>query len=119
MENRYYIFPVGSLQNVEVDLVGVKTLDDFEFIEIMGENDPYPTLLGIDWAYENYAIIDLTKETMTFESDGMKVTQRLDPYQGPRYIELVDDTLETDVLDNLYHMTVGKRVDYINPTTNG
>jgi hypothetical protein len=39
-------------------------------IEIMGEKDPYPTLLGIDWAYENYVVIDLKKETMTFESDG-------------------------------------------------
>jgi len=39
---------VGSLQNVEVDLAGVKTFVDFEVIEIMEENDPYPTLLGID-----------------------------------------------------------------------
>jgi hypothetical protein len=78
MENRYYIFPVGSLQNVEVDLVGVKTLVDFEFIEIMGENDPYLALLVIDLDYENYDITDLKKETMTFELDGMRVTQPLD-----------------------------------------
>jgi hypothetical protein len=90
---------VGRLQNIEVDLVGVKTIVDFEVIEIMGEKDPYPTLLGIDWAYENYAVIDLKKETMTFESDGMKVTQPLDPYQGPRYIEPTDDNMEEDVID--------------------
>jgi hypothetical protein len=108
MENQYCIFPVGRLQNVEVDLVGVKTIVDFEVIEIMGEKDPYPSLLGIDWAYENYVVIDLKKETMTFESDGMKVTQPLDPYQGPRYTEPVDDNMEPYVLDQLYNMTAGK-----------
>jgi len=44
----------------------------------MGENDPYPSLLGIEWAYENFFFIDLKKEIMTFESYGMKVTQPLD-----------------------------------------
>lgn len=32
----------------------------------MGDKDPYPALLGIDWAYDNYGIIYLKKETMTF-----------------------------------------------------
>jgi hypothetical protein len=40
----------------------------------MGEKDPYPTLLGINWAYENYDVIDLKKETMNFKLDGNKVT---------------------------------------------
>jgi hypothetical protein len=38
MENHYCIYPIGSLQNVEVDLVRVKMVVDFEVIEIMGEN---------------------------------------------------------------------------------
>jgi hypothetical protein len=46
----------------------------------MGENDPYPTLLGIDWDYENLFLIDLKKETMSFEVDGMNITQPLDLY---------------------------------------
>jgi hypothetical protein len=50
MENEYCIFPVGRLLNVEVELASVKTLYYFEVIEIMGEKDPYPSLLGIDWA---------------------------------------------------------------------
>jgi hypothetical protein len=49
----------------------------------MGEKDPYLDLLGIDWAYDNYIFIDLKMEIMTFEVDGMKVTQPIDPYQGP------------------------------------
>ena len=32
----------------------------------MGDKDPYPALLGIDWDFENYAIIDLKKELMIF-----------------------------------------------------
>jgi hypothetical protein len=58
---------------VEIDVVGVKTIVEFEVIEIMGDKYPYPSLLGIDWAYENYAVINLKKDTMTFETDGIKV----------------------------------------------
>jgi hypothetical protein len=73
MENQYCIFPIRRVDNVEIDVTGVKTVAEFEVIEIMGDKDPYPTLLGIDWAYDNYAVIDLKKDTMTFEADGIKV----------------------------------------------
>ena len=59
--------PIGRLEDVEVDIAGVKTYTDFEVIDIMGDKDPYPALLGIDWAFENYAIIDLKKELMILE----------------------------------------------------
>lgn len=39
----------------------------------MDEKDPYPALLGIDWALYNNAVIDLKKETMAFEVDGTQV----------------------------------------------
>jgi hypothetical protein len=58
---------------------------EFEFIEIMEDKGPNHTLLGIDWAYENYAVIDLKKDTMTFEANGIKLVQPLDLYVGPRY----------------------------------
>jgi hypothetical protein len=44
MENQYFIFPIGRMENVEIDVAGVKTTTDFEVIEIMGGKDPYPTL---------------------------------------------------------------------------
>ena len=50
MENQYCIFPVGRLENVDIDVAGVKTTTDFEVIEIMGDKDPYPALLIIYWA---------------------------------------------------------------------
>lgn len=37
MDNQFCIYPVGRLQNVEVGLDGVKTMADFEVIEIMGD----------------------------------------------------------------------------------
>jgi hypothetical protein len=101
MENRYCIFPIGILENVEIYLAGVKTVVDFEVIEIMGDKDPYLTLLGIDWAYDNYAVIDLNKDTMTFEAEGIKVVQPLDPYVRPRYTETRDNNMEGEDLDQL------------------
>jgi hypothetical protein len=52
---------------------------------------------------------------MTFESDGMKVTQPLEPYQCPQYSETVDDNMDTNLLDHLYTPNIGKQVGYINP----
>jgi hypothetical protein len=67
MANQYCIFSLGILENVEIDVMGVKTIDDFEVIKIMGDKDPYPALLGIDWDYDNYVVIDLKRDTMKFE----------------------------------------------------
>jgi hypothetical protein len=104
---------------VEIDVAGVKTMADFEVIKIMGYKNPYPALLGIDWAYDNYVVIDLKKDTMTFEVEGIKVVQPLDPYVGPRYTEPTDNNMEGEYLDQLYTVIVGTRNDYINPTADG
>lgn len=50
---------------------------------------------------------------MIFESDGLKVNLPLDPCQGPSYKEPSQETLETDVIDQLYQMTTRKHHDYI------
>lgn len=119
MVNQYCILPIGRLENVEVDLVGVKTHTKFEMIDIMGDKDPYIVLLGIDWAYENYVVIDLKKEMMIFKVEGIRAIQPLDPYQGPKFTEPVDDKDEPGMLDQPYMLTAGKGEDYINPTTGG
>ena len=112
-------FLIGILENVEIDVERVKTVVDFEVIEIMGDKDPYPALLGIDWAYDNYAVIDLKKDTMMFEADGIKVVQPLDPYVGPRYMKPTYNNMEGEELDQLYTVTIETREDYINPTADG
>jgi len=85
----------------------------------MGDKDPCPALLGIDWAYDNYHSIDLKRDTMTFEANGMKVVHPLDLYLGPRYIEPIDNNMRSYFIDQLYTITSGTRPDYINPTANG
>jgi len=39
---------MGILQGVTVDIEGVSVHVDFEVIDIVDDNNPYPTLLGID-----------------------------------------------------------------------
>ena len=111
--------PIGRLEDVKIDIAGVKAYTDFEVIDIMGDKDPYPALLGIDWAFESYAIIDLKKELMIFKDGEVRVTQPIDPYQGLRYTETVDSREDAQMLDNLYQMIAGKWEDYINPTATG
>ena len=84
---------------MEVDVAGVKMHTEFKVIDIMGDKDPYLVLLRIDWTYENYVVIDLKKELMIFEVEGMRVIQPLDPYQGPRFTEPIDDMDEPGMLD--------------------
>lgn len=66
MANKYCIFPFGLLEDVEVDNAGVKTYEKFEVINIMGGKYPYPALLAIDWAFDDYIVIDLKGKTMNF-----------------------------------------------------
>jgi hypothetical protein len=47
------IYPIGRLEQVEVNIDGVKTKADFEVIEIMDDSDPYLDLLGIDLEFDN------------------------------------------------------------------
>jgi len=59
MEKQYFTFPLRILKDIEVDIPSAKTYAYFEVIYIMGDKDPYLTLLGIEWEFENYVVIDL------------------------------------------------------------
>jgi hypothetical protein len=43
--NQHKIVPIGHLVGVLINIDGVCNMEDFEFIEIMDENQPYPTLM--------------------------------------------------------------------------
>ena len=109
--------PLVQLPNVPVDIDGVCTVADFEVIEIIDDNNPYPALLGIEWEMANAAIINLKKRQMTFEGKYLRVIVPLDPSQGERYTEPVKDE-DQDVLDHIYNITA-KEEDYVDPTTEG
>ena len=83
LANQQRFIPLGRLSSVPVDLDGVRSLVDFEVIEIIDDSTPYPTLLGIDWEFENQMIINLKKKTMSFEGNGIWVIGPLDPTLGP------------------------------------
>jgi hypothetical protein len=39
----------------------VHTITYFEVIDIVNNTSPYPTLLGLDWDFDNQAIINLKR----------------------------------------------------------
>ena len=87
LANQQRVSPLGRLPQVPVDIDGVRSFADFKVIEIIGDSRPYQALLGIDWAIDNMAVINLEKRQMTFEDKQIRVIAPLDPFQGPRYIE--------------------------------
>jgi hypothetical protein len=61
MDNQQVVNPFGRLEHVLVAINGVITFADFDVIEIVDDSCPYPTLLGIDWAFDNSTIVYLKK----------------------------------------------------------
>lgn len=51
-------------------------------IEIVDGSNPYPMLLGIDWATNMNGVINLKKHKMTFEKKSLYVVVPLDPTEG-------------------------------------
>ena len=90
---------------------------DFEVIEIIDDSDPYPALLGIEWAMENAAVINLKKRQMIFEGRDLRVILPLDPSQGERYTEPLRQKDQDDV-EPIYTITVQDR-GYEDPPTIG
>jgi hypothetical protein len=118
MDNQQTVSPFGRLEDVHVDIDGVRIFMDLEVIEIIDDSCPYPALLGIDWAFNNSTVVDLKKRRMTFKGDGLRVIASLDPDEGQRYIEPIREEDCTYELENIYKLTV-RQHDYINPTTYG
>jgi hypothetical protein len=114
LENQYNIVPIGPLRGVLVNIDGVCNVADFEVIEIVDASQPYPALMGLEWAFDNQAIINLKRREMIFELGDLKVIAPLDPTKGNRYIERA----RGNEIDNLYNMTA-RMDDYVNPTAYG
>ena len=104
LANYQKIVPLGRFPSILVDIDGVSTLADFEVIEIIDDSNPYPALLGIEWAIDNYVVINLKNRQMNFEGKCLRVIVPLDPSQGERYTKLVRDE-DQDVLDHSYNIT--------------
>jgi hypothetical protein len=70
-------------------------------------------LLGLDWAFDNQAIIKLKTKKMTFESGEYKVIAPLDPSEGDRFVE--PNCLDLEEIRQLYRTTACDE-DHVNPT---
>ena len=99
LANQQGVIPLGRLSSVSVDLDLVRSLANFKVIKIIDDSTPYPTLLGIDWAFKNQVIINLKNKTMSFEGNGIRVIGQLDPALGPRYIEFITAEEEARNID--------------------
>jgi hypothetical protein len=118
MANQQAFSPFGRLGHVPVDIDGVRTFANFEVIEIVDENFPYPALLGIHWAFDNYTVVDLKKRHMIFERNVLRVIAPLDLDEGPRYTEPIREEDHMYELENIYKL-IARQQDYINPTIDG
>ena len=64
LANQSKVLPIGRLTQVSVEVEGLKSYADFKFIDIVDDTNPYPTLLGIDWAIDNQNIINFKKRIL-------------------------------------------------------
>ena len=60
----------------------MRSVADFEVIDIVYGSKPYSTMLGLDWEFDNHMITELKKRQMVFEVKELKVTTLLDPTEG-------------------------------------
>ena len=114
MENQQTIIPLDRLPKFMVDIAGVRVLADFEVIEIVEDVDPYPTLLGLDWAIDMGGVINLKKHSMVFENNGTCVIVPLDPAKGVWYTEPAYE----EEIDHIHKLTARDK-DQVNPMAKG
>jgi hypothetical protein len=105
MANQKGVNPFGRFEHVHVDIDGVRTFAYFEVIEIVDDGCPYPTLLGIDWAFDNSTVVDLKKIHMKFEIYGLEVIAPLDIDEGPQYTDPIREEDHAYDLENIYKLT--------------
>jgi hypothetical protein len=74
------------LVGVPMNIDGVHSEADFEVNEIMDNSKTYLVFLGLDWSFDNQAIINLKKIEMIFEGGGSKGHCTIRPYQGKKIL---------------------------------
>jgi hypothetical protein len=110
------VSPFGRLENVHLDIDGVRTFSYIEVIDIVDDSCPYCALLGIDWDLKNSNFVDLKKRRMKFEGNVLNFIAPLDSDEGHIYIEPTKEEDRAYELENIYKLTA-RQQDYINPTT--
>eukprot|EP00253_Pinus_taeda_P026519 PITA_26519 len=132
IENQQKILPMGRLQGITVDIEGASALENFKVIEIVDDNNPYLTLLGIDWATDMNGVINLKKRKIIFEKNSLGAVVPLDPTKGSHYTEPLifalecynvnteeddEDLQKVNITETEgYHEVQGPLIEYLNIT---
>jgi len=80
----------------------MSTQTKFEVIEIVDDNNPYPMLLGIDWATDMNGVINLKKHKMIYEKKSLHVVVPLDLAEEACYTKPMRDDESDNELDCIY-----------------
>lgn len=105
MENQQKIIHFGRLELVFIDIEGVRSTTTFEVIEIVDDSNPYPTLSGLDWDFENLSMVNLKNKHLVFEQGDLKVISALYPKEVRMYVEIMREVMDVEGLDNIYKLT--------------
>ena len=89
-----------------MDIEGASAQVDFEVMEIVDDNNPYPALLEIEWATDMNGVINLKKRKIIFEKKSLCVVVPLDLVKGARYTKPVRNDESDDDLDYIYKIIV-------------
>ena len=82
LDNQARVTPIGQVMHLAIEVKGMKTYVDFDFIEVVEGGSSYPRLMGIGWANDSMAAIIFKKRVMTLENHGFKVIISMDPTEG-------------------------------------
>ena len=105
LANQSKVLVTGRLSQVPVEGEGLRTYIDFKFIDIVDDTNPYPALLGIDWAIENQNIINFKKmilsseDSETSKDSEIRVVVPIDFLKGHKYVESVHNEGKDNYLD--------------------
>ena len=70
---------MGRVVRLAVEVEGMKTYANFDFIEVVDGGGSYPALLGIVWTNDSMAVINFKKRVMTFENQDIRFIALMDP----------------------------------------
>jgi hypothetical protein len=106
LENKHRVVPIGRLKGIPLDLDGVCTMEEFKVIDIVDNTSSCPTLLGLDWDFDNHTIIKLNTRKMIFESREYKAITSLDPSEGGKYVEPATTNFIIEYVNQLCRTTM-------------
>ena len=82
LANQDRVTPIGRVPHLAVEVEGMNTYVNFNFIEVVDGRGSYPTLLGIGWANVNLAAINFKKRVMNFENHNIRFIYPMVPTKG-------------------------------------